>query len=121
MIRFLLVLLISTLMAGGGTWLLVDLGILPVLPSFFYPTLILLPVCTFSIYRYLMKANKPAVFTLLYLFTMVIKLIAFLVYTMIMVLEDRAGAVPNVMFFLSLYVFFTALEVIFLYRKINPN
>lgn len=121
MIRFLLVLIISTLIAGGGTWLLVDLGTLPVLPSFFYQTLVLLPACTFFIYRYLVKANNPAVFTQLYLLTMVIKLIAFLTYNMIMVFEDRAGAVPNVLFFLSLYVLFTALEVIFLYRRINPN
>lgn len=121
MIRFLLVLIVSTLIAGGGTWLLVDMGILPVLPSFFYQTLVLLPLFTFSIYRYLVKANNPAVFTQLYLLTLVIKLVAFLAYNVIMVFEDRAGALPNVLFFFSLYVFFTALEVIFLYRRINPN
>lgn len=121
MIRFLAVLIVIAVIVAGITWLLFNAGQIPAMPSFFYQTLLLLTLSTGVIYRYLLKMNKPALFTQMYLLTMVVKLIAYLAYNLIVVLEDRSGSVLNVVFFLVLYLVFTAVEVIFLYRKITTR
>jgi len=119
MIRFFIVVVVATAIVGGATWLLLEAGVLTSIPSFFYQTLILVPLSTFFIYRYLVRLAKPSLFTQFYLLSMVVKLIAYLAYNLVMVLEDRTGAIVNVSFFLVLYVIFTILEVVFLYRKIT--
>jgi hypothetical protein len=121
LVRFLLVLIAAALIAAGVTWLLFDQGLVPALPSFFYQTLLLLTVSTFFIYRYMLKMSKPEIFTQMYLLTIVVKLIAYLAYNLLVIREDPTGAVLNVVFFLVLYLVFTALEVVFLYRKITPR
>ena len=121
MIRFLIVLVVTTAIVGGASWLLLQADVLTSFPSFFYQTLILVPLSTFFIYRYLVRLAKPSLFTQFYLLSMVVKLIAYLAYNLVMVLEDRAGALANVSFFLVLYVIFTILEVAFLYQKITQR
>lgn len=86
-------------------------------PSFINETVILLALSTGGIYAYLIK--KPAYFIQLYLLTMVVKLLAFATYTFLIVLYDQKGAGLNVVFFMISYFLFTALEVIFLYRRIT--
>jgi hypothetical protein len=88
------------------------------LPTFLYPTLLLLLISTIIIFRYLHRVKEPAQFTQLYLLLMVVKLIAYLGYNILMVLDDRKGAAANVLFFLLLYFMFTAIEVAFLYRVV---
>lgn len=120
MIRFLIVLLIAAGIAVGLTILARDfLGI--AIPSFFYQIVLFLVFSTFVVFRYLYKVEKPDFFIRLYLLTMVLKLIAYGVFIAILILKDRAGAPGNVAFFIALYVLFTALEVVFLYRKISRS
>lgn len=89
------------------------------LPSYFYQTLIFLIVTTIVIYRYLKRAEKPEFFVQLYLLTMAVKLLAYGAYNIVMIMDDKSGANKNVLFFMLLYVVFTALEIAFLYHKIS--
>jgi hypothetical protein len=91
------------------------------LPSFFYQTLLFLIFGTGLIYAYLYRSGKPGFFVQLYLLTMLVKFLAYGAYIFIVILEDQAGAVRNVVWFLVLYLSFTALEVGFLYGKISRN
>lgn len=88
------------------------------LPSFFYETLLLVVFGTGLIFVYLFKSNKSTFFVQLYLLTTMVKILAYGAYSFVMILEDRVGAVQNVIWFFTLYAAFTALEIFFLHRKI---
>jgi hypothetical protein len=118
LIRFVLVLLITAAVIAGATLLAWQRQWLP-LPSFFYQTLILLAFSTTLIYRYLYRADKSEYFVQLYLLTMTVKLLAYGVYNVFVVLQDKAGATANVVFFMAVYAIFTILEISFLYRRIS--
>jgi hypothetical protein len=90
-------------------------------PSFFLTTLLLLFLVTTIIFLYLYNAKKPQFFLQLYLFTMLMKLVLYCVYNFIMVTRHPKGAMGNVVFFMATYFVFTALEIVFLYRKIASN
>ena len=119
MIRFTLTLLLTAAALAGVVLLALEQQWMAALPSFFYQTLIFLLFSTILLYAYLYRAEKPGFFVQLYLLTMVVKLAAYLAYNLFVVLEDRAGATLNVVFFLGVYVVFTTLEIAFLYRKIT--
>ena len=87
-------------------------------PSYFIQSLILLSFATSVIFIYLYKAKRPDFFLQLYLLTMVVKLLAYCTYNLIMIIDDKSGAVANVVFFMATYFIFTALEIGFLYHKI---
>lgn len=118
MIRFVLALLATAAVITGVTLLAWQQQWLP-LPSFLYQTLILLAFSTALIYRYLYKVDKSEYFVQLYLLTMTVKLLAYGVYCVFMVLQDKAGATANVVFFMVVYATFTFLEITFLYRRIS--
>jgi len=120
-IRFFLVLLLSAVAIWALSWLAHDLGWISMLPSFLYQTLIFLTFGTGIMYRYLYQIKKPETFVQLYLFMMVLKMIAFGGYAFIVVLKDRAGATSNIVFFLILYFIFTALEIAFLFQKTKED
>ena len=119
MIRFFVVLLVAAFVVAGLTILAHQLYWIPSLPSFFYQTILFVLFATFVIFRYLYRIDKPDLFVRLYLLTMVLKFIAFGAYNLLVILEDRSGAAANVVLFLVLYLLFTALEIVFLYRKIS--
>jgi len=48
---------------------------------------------------------------------MVVKLIAYGAYCYFMISRDQPGSAPNLVFFLINYLVFTALEIVFLYKK----
>jgi len=114
LIRFLITLILCACALAGLSLMLVKIQ-----PSFFYQTLIFLVFSTAMIYRYLYKIDKPAFFVQLYLLTMAVKLLAYGAYNAFVILEDKAGAAANVVFFMIVYFIFTALEIAFLYRKIT--
>ena len=116
MIRFFLVLLGCGLCIGVGG-LLVETSYAVNLPSFFFSTLILIVLSTGLLYRHLYNVSR-AYFVQLYLLTIAMKILAYGAYIFIVVMKDRQGATSNVVFFMALYVVFTALEIGFLYRKI---
>jgi hypothetical protein len=118
LIRFFLILcVISFAIAISGIYM-GHLHWIDSLPSFFYVTLTLLLVGTFAICAILYKSHQQE-FVQLYLLTMVIKLIAYIIYNIIVVVLDKEGAFRNVAFFMFTYFLFTALEVGFLYWKVS--
>ena len=98
-----------------------SLGWLAHLPSFLYETTFLVLVITLVIFAYLYHSKRPSFFVQLYLLSMAVKLIAYFAYTLIMILEDRPGAIMNVLYFLIIYILFTAIEITFLYKKISGD
>ena len=121
MIRFFVALLIVALALAGFTILGAHLSWINSLPSFFYQIILFLLFATFVIFRYLYRLEKPDFFVRLYLLTMVVKFIAYGAFNLIVILEDRSGAPANVVFFMVVYFLFTALEIVFLYRKISSS
>ncbi|RAW03348.1 hypothetical protein [Pseudochryseolinea flava] len=85
-------------------------------PSYFLETLLLLAFATGFLYIYLDRAAKD-MFVQMYLLTITVKILAFGAYILIIVLSDQAHALGNVVFFMVAYSVFTALEIVFLYRK----
>jgi len=118
LIRFGFALVVSATVLAGLTWVAQHQLWIDRLPSFFYQTTIFLVFTTTTIFVYLYNINKPDFFVQLYLLTMALKFVAYGTYNLVMLLEDKAGAVMNVFFFMVLYVVFTVLEIAFLYRKI---
>lgn len=117
MIRFVAVVAVVSAAAFGLVTLMARLGWIDAVPTFSVQSTLTLAIFTVVIYRYLARLNDAAIFVQIYLLSMAIKLIAYGVYVVLMILEDKAGANANVLFFLLLYVVFTALEVTFLHRK----
>jgi len=89
------------------------------LPSYFFQTVIFLLFGTSLLYLYLYKFNKPDFFVQFYLLTMGVKLIAYGAYNFVVIMQDKKGATQNVVWFITLYIIFTVLEVGFLHRKIT--
>jgi hypothetical protein len=92
-----------------------------VLPGYFYKTLIFLFICTVGLYRFLLKTKqqRPDFFVHFYLATLAVKLVAFGAYVFFMVRKQPEQAHQNIIFFMLVYVIFTALEIGFLYRHVN--
>lgn len=117
MIRFFIALLLTGLVSVGATFLLIETGAIPDWPSFTKESLILLILSMGIIFRYLFKIGQPDLFVSLYLLTMMVKLIAYGAYCYFMIASDRSGSPQNLVFFLINYLVFTALEIVFLYKK----
>lgn len=80
MIRFVLFLVIGTVIIATLTLLMENLAWIENMPSYFYQTLFFVPFTTLVIFAYLFKVSKPDVFVPLYLLTMVVKLLAYGAY-----------------------------------------
>lgn len=119
MLKFLVFLVALAVCFIGIYWLGSSLGWIVHKPSFFYQSLFFVAITTAVLYRYLYLEKRPEYFVQIYLLLMVLKVICYLTYNVFMVMKDRAGSGSNVMFFLVAYMAFTALEIVFLYRKIN--
>jgi hypothetical protein len=94
-------------------------GLLPAIPSFLFETTWFIGFTTTVIFVYLYRSKNPSFFVQLYLLSMAVKLMAYFGFALFMILEDRQGAVPNVLYFLAIYFLFTAIEIVFLYRRIS--
>lgn len=119
MIRFFLALAVASLVLVVAAYGLLGQPWLETLPSYFYQTLLLLLFGTGLIYVYLFRFNRQDLFVHIYLLSMVVKLLAYGAYNFFMITGDQAGAVANVGWFMLLYLIYTGLEIIFLYRKIS--
>jgi hypothetical protein len=116
--RFFICLVLAAAIYVGATLALVESDLITALPSFFYQTLLLVSFGTGLIFVYLFNANKSEFFIQLYLLTTLVKILAYGVFSFIMIMDDPAGALENVVWFFMLYGTFTALEIFFLHRKI---
>lgn len=114
--RFLITLLLAALVIIGA-----GLAYFPVLPSFFYQTIILLFLGAAGIYYYLVdiKEEKPKYFVQLYMLTLFVKLIAYGAYILFVVWDVPDQAIENALLFMVTYAIFTGIEIGFLYRKVN--
>jgi len=121
LIPFLISILILTFGSPALVNLLYRQGWIPQIPSYLYETTWVVTLFTLILFVYLFRSGHRSYFVQLYLLSMVIKLIAYLGYNLIIILQDRKGAFTNVVYFLVVYVLFTAVEIGFLYRKISPR
>jgi hypothetical protein len=89
-------------------------------PDFLYHTLIFLFLATAGLYRFLLKTKqeRPDYFVQLYLLTLVVKILGSAAYLFVMVYGHPDPA-RDVVFFMAVYFVFTALEITFLYQKVN--
>ena len=117
MVKFLLAVFALAFALAAIMWFLAEQGWIVSRPSFFYPTLIFLAFATSIIYLYLYRVKKAAAFVQLFLLLTVIKLIAALGFSLLIVLKDRPQAKMNILFFIIIYMAYTGLEVAFLYRQ----
>lgn len=118
--RFLIALLaLSALLAGLA--LLARANQWIAWPSFFYEILAFAGITTIVLFAFLYRVKIPAIFIQLYLLSMVVKILGSGIFIFIIAMKDRAGASPNVVFFLCAYILFTALEVAFLYYEKARN
>lgn len=99
---------------------IVQLG-LPEAPSASYRILLFLFLTTAGIFYYLLKTReeRPYYFIHIYLLSLSIKLVAYLAFLWVTVAGNRSEALPNVVLFLGVYVLFTAIEIAFLYHRVN--
>jgi hypothetical protein len=115
-LKFLIILALTAL-------LILTLGLwrMDPLPAFFYQTLTFLFLATAGLYRFLLKTKneRPDFFVILYLATLVMKLLAYGVYLFIIIRSMPGEAARDVVFFMGVYSIFTTLEIAFLYRKVN--
>ncbi len=90
-------------------------------PSYMYFSTWVMAFITTIIFVYLYNLNRPTLFVQFYLLSLAIKVMAALAYCLVMVLKDPQGSAANVSYFFALYVVFTALEIVLLYRKIGTS
>lgn len=119
MTRFFFTLSAAAIVLVAAAYGLLGRPWLEALPTFFFQTLILLLFGTALLYVYLYRFNRKELFVHIYLLTMVVKLLAYGAYNFLMIMDDRSGAAANVAWFMVLYLVFTLLEIVFLYRKIS--
>ena len=91
------------------------------IPSFFYQTLALVFLRTAGLYFYLLdvKKNRPEYFVQVYIATLFAKILAYGAYILFVVWDDPFQAHQNALIFMVTYFVFTAVEIGFLYQKIN--
>lgn len=121
MIPFFIVVIALSAALPPAVTLLYEEGWLLQRPTFLHETTWLVAFATSVIFVYLYRWGKAGYFVQLYLLSMALKLLACLAYCILMILDDRQGAVANVLYFLVVYFVFTALETGFLYRKISDS
>ena len=87
-------------------------------PSFTNEIVLFLAVATLAIY-YKLTVTRQELFVQFYLLSIAVKVLAYLAFVFFIVLKDRSSAFPNVVFFMTTYVTFTVLEIVFLFPKIS--
>jgi hypothetical protein len=113
---FLLSLCFATVAIIGGFLLISNQLRFDQLPTYRWESLILLNFTTAVVFFYLIRSDR-GLFVQLYLLTLVIKLFAYAGFNLVIILNPNAAA--NVAFFFVVYLIFTTLELIFLYRKVS--
>jgi hypothetical protein len=86
-----------------------------------YPTEIIsfLGVSMATIFYFLNRRLGSPSFVQAYLISITVKMLAYGVFILIIILMDRMGAIPNVILFMVSYLLFTVVEVGFLFRAVN--
>jgi hypothetical protein len=87
-------------------------------PTYGTAILLTLSISTGSIYCWLNRINSES-FTQSYLLSIVAKLLIGGIMISTMIVIDKASSVENALTFIITYFIFTALEVFFLFKKVN--
>ncbi len=88
------------------------------MPSYGFEIILLLSLSTGIIF-FLLRKIKPSSFTQSYLLSIVVKLLIGGIFISIILFIDKGNAMENALTFIIAYFLFTALEVFFLFQKIN--
>lgn len=119
--RFALTILLVCGGLGGLTLLAVQKQWIPAKPSFLVETLVFLGFGSILTFRFLTgRPSSPALVQRIVSIT-ALRLLAYAVYNLLMVLEDRSGAAANVVFFMIAYLLCTVIEIGFLFREKPPS
>lgn len=118
---FLFSLIILSLILLAGLHLAVSFEWIVEVPSFGYPTLFFLAFSTTLIIKYLYRQKDSTMFVQLFLLLMVVKLVAFFAYLIAIAILAQETLIENAVFFLICYLFYTVLEIGFLYRQVNEK
>lgn len=119
MLRFTISLLVSALVLCGTVYLLAAQGYFPA-PSYYLETTILFTISAWVTFKKLVKIESPSTFTVAYLGSIVIQLLAWISYLGVVLYFDRSGANANAVYFLINCLIFITLEVSFLFFRKQP-
>jgi len=89
------------------------------LPSFGWQIIAFLFIATLAVRSYILRFHKQGLAVQAVLGSVLIKLLGSLAFLLVIVLEDRSGAVANAVYFLVAYALFTTIEIAFLYPRIS--
>ena len=89
------------------------------IPSYAFEIIFVLGVSTGVIFYFLIKRSKTPSFTQSYLLSIVLKMIGYGSFILVIIFRDKNGAFGNALLFMVAYLLFTALEVGFLFDRIN--
>lgn len=115
MLRFIISILITTLLLALITWAGSQQGAW-VLPTYWKEILFFVLFITLVIYYNLnkLRSKQPEAFTQFYLLSIVLKMIGGLTLIFFIVWDDPSSAIGNVTLFIVSYLILTFLEVFFL-------
>lgn len=89
------------------------------IPSYTVEIIFFLGVTTATIFYFLIRQLQSPSFTQSYLLSIVLKMIGYGAFILMIIFKDKSGAFANALLFIVAYVLFTALEVSFLFKRIN--
>jgi len=91
------------------------------LPTFTTSIFIFLFLVTYLIFLFQIRIllNNPEYAMHVIIGSLIIRLILFVIFNFIMIYTDRANALPNVVLFFAIYIAYTVVEMIALFRRIN--
>lgn len=89
------------------------------IPSYFIEIIFFLGISTAVIFRFLIRPSLAPYFTQAYLLSIVLKMLGYGAFILVIIFKDRSGAFGNALVFIISYLLFTALEVGFLFARIN--
>ena len=92
-----------------------------IIPSYTWQIVAFLAFSTLVIFYYLSQSSfsEPQAFTQIYLLSIALKIVAYAIFILVIILQDKPGAVGNALLFIAAYLLFTLIEVVFLFNKMN--
>ena len=89
------------------------------IPSYTLEIIFVLGVSTGVIFYLLIRRSQTPSFTQSYLLSIVLKMFGYGTFILVIIFRDKNGAFGNAFLFMVAYILFTALEVGFLFNRIN--
>ena len=120
MLKFLFYLFLLTALVVAGLYVGHLQGFFPI-PTYSWEIIFYMAFSTAVVVNILHKKSGPVLFTQLYLFTIVIKILTGSMVILTIIFLDRQGDFGNAALFIITYLLFTFLEVIFLYGMVNSH